>query len=53
MGYLNGKITEPLETDPIYDRWEAENSTVMSWLVHSMKPEISQGYLFLRTAKEI
>lgn len=53
MGYLNGKITEPLETDPTYDKWEAENSTVMSWLVHSMKPEISQGYLFLRTAKEI
>ena len=30
MGYLNGKITEPMETNPTYDRWEAENSTFMS-----------------------
>jgi hypothetical protein len=53
MGYLNGKIQEPKLDDPTYDKWEAENSTIMSWLLHSMQPEISQGYLFLRTAKEI
>ena len=26
---------------------------VMSWLLHSMQPEINQTYLFLSTAKEI
>jgi hypothetical protein len=53
MGYLNSKIQEPQPNDPTYDKWEAENSTVMSWLLHSMHPEISQGYLFLHTAKEV
>jgi len=53
MGYLNGKIQEPKPIDPTYDKWEAENYIVMSWLLHSMQPEISQGYFFLRTAKEV
>jgi len=50
---LNGRIQERKPNDPTYDKWEAENSTVMSWLLHSMQPEISQGYFFLRTAKEV
>jgi hypothetical protein len=53
MRYLNGRIQEPKPNDPTYDKWEAENSTVMSWLMHSMQPEISQEYLFLHTAKEV
>jgi hypothetical protein len=53
MGYLNGRIQERKPNDPTYDKWEAENSTVMSWLLHSMQPEISQGYLFFRTAKQV
>ncbi len=53
MGYLNGKIQEPKPNDPTYDKWEAENSTVMSWLLHWMQLEINQGYLFLCMTKEI
>jgi hypothetical protein len=30
-----------------------KNSTIMSWLLHSMKPDISQEYLVLNTSKEI
>jgi hypothetical protein len=52
MGYLNCRIQEPKLNDPTYDKWEAKNSIVMSWLLHSMQPKINQGYLFLRTAKE-
>jgi hypothetical protein len=53
MGQLNDRIQEPKPNDPTYDIWEGENSTVMSRLLHSMKPKISQGYLFLRTTKEV
>lgn len=53
MGYLNGKIPEPQLDDPIYDKQQAENSTTMPWLLHSMQSEINQGYLFLCTAKDI
>jgi hypothetical protein len=51
MGHLNGKIQEPKLDDPTYDKLEVENYTIMSWLLHLM--QLSQGYLFLRTAKEI
>lgn len=53
MRYLNGKIPEPDLDYPTYDKCEAENSTIMSWLLHSMDPDISQDYLFLRIAEEI
>lgn len=33
MGYLNGRIQEPQPNDPAYDKWEVENSTVMSCLL--------------------
>jgi len=53
MEDLNDRIQEPKPNDPTYDKWETKNSTVMSWLLHSMQPKISKGYLFLRTAKEV
>lgn len=53
MGYLTGKIQEPKLDYPSYDKWKAENSTITSWLLHSMQPEISQGYMVLNTSKEI
>lgn len=30
MGYLNRKIIEPPLDGPTYDKWEAENSIIMS-----------------------
>lgn len=44
---------EPPLNDPGYEKWEAENLTVMSWLLHSMQPQISWGLLFIRTEKRI
>jgi hypothetical protein len=32
MGYLNQQVSEPGLDDPSYDKWEAENSMIMSWL---------------------
>lgn len=51
--YLTWKAPEPPSDDPSYRKWEIENSTVVSWLIHSMEPEISRSYIFLDTAKEI
>jgi hypothetical protein len=47
------KNQSPIILNPTYDKWEAKNSTVMSWLLHSMQLEISQEYLFLHTTKEV
>ena len=43
MGFLNGKVSEHRAGDPSYDMWEAVESMIMSWLLHSMLLEISQG----------
>lgn len=50
---LNGTIPQPSVDNPSYNKWEAEKSTIMSWLLHSIQPKLSQGYLFLSAAKEI
>jgi hypothetical protein len=53
MGYLNDRFQEPELDDLAYDKWEAENSTIISWLLHSMQLDIGQGSSFLCIAKEI
>lgn len=43
----------PNTNDPAYKKWDAKNVMVMSWLLHSMQPNIANNYLFLSTAKAI
>ena len=53
MGYINGKIKAPSIEVATYDKWEMENSTVMTWLCHSMVPEIAEGFLDMETTQDI
>ena len=41
MRYLNGGVQELELDDLAYHKWEAKNSTILSWLLHSMQPDIS------------
>ena len=51
--YVNGTITSLNVGDPGFDKWDQENSLIMSWLLHSMISEIGEGFLSLDTAKDI
>lgn len=51
--YLSGKMVIPAETDAKFSTWEAENSMIMSWLLGSMIPEISNNFMLSSTAAEI
>ena len=53
MGYINGRIKAPNTEDASYDKWEMENSTIMTWICHSMIPEIGEGFLDMVTAQDI
>ncbi|CAL5350327.1 unnamed protein product [Camellia sinensis] len=53
MGYVDGRIQAPSTTDSGYDQWEITNSLIMSWLIHSMVPELGEGYLSMETAQDI
>lgn len=51
--YIIGEIHPPSPRNRTYLMWRAMNVIAMSWLLHSMRPDISSIYLFLATAKEI
>lgn len=53
MGYLNGKIPDPKVPDPKYSKWDVKKSTIRSWLLNVMQPDINQDLLFLHSVKEI
>lgn len=51
--YLTGTNARPTEEDEGSERWEAENSMIMSWLINSMDSSVGRTYLFLPTAHDI
>lgn len=51
--YILDEMVIPSVTNLKYRKWKTENTTIMSWLLHSMKLEISRHYLHLKTAKQI
>ena len=53
MGYVDGTTPAPSTTDASHKKWEMKNYTIMSWLIHSMIPEIGEGYLGMKTAQDI
>ena len=52
-GYITGDTPAPLQEDPNYAKWDAENSMVMTWLVNSMEEEIGSNYMCYSTAQEL
>ena len=53
LGYLDGTIKKPSTNDPSYPSWEAQNSMVMAWLIHSMEDNIANTYILIPKAKRI
>lgn len=53
IAFIDGTSSRPTADDPTYAQWDASNSIVMAWLIHSMEDEIGETYLFCSTAKEI
>lgn len=51
--YLSEKMEPPNETSDKYAVWEAENSMIMSWLLGSMTPDVSNTFMMYQTAAEI
>ncbi|KAF6162280.1 hypothetical protein GIB67_008409 [Kingdonia uniflora] len=44
--FLLGTEKEPAESDLKYAKWLSDDSIVRTWLINSMQPTISAGYLF-------
>ncbi|KAL9688442.1 hypothetical protein QQ045_032863 [Rhodiola kirilowii] len=40
LGFVLGRIPRPADDDPMIDRWQRVNDTVMSWLISSVSKQI-------------
>lgn len=53
IGHIDGKNVRPKISDNAYADWGINDITVMSWLLNSMSPKITESFLFLGYVKEI
>ncbi|KAJ1400269.1 Gag-polypeptide of LTR copia-type [Sesbania bispinosa] len=52
-GYITGDSKEPEKRDSNLQKWQLENSLVMSWLLNTMINEIGENFIYYNTAKEM
>ncbi|KAK8951032.1 hypothetical protein KSP39_PZI004596 [Platanthera zijinensis] len=52
-GLIDGTTMEPPRADPSWKKWDADNSLVVSWLLHSMSPQVYRSYMLLDSAYDI
>jgi len=51
--YISGDPKQPEKRDSNLQKWQLENSLVMSWLLNTMTNEIGENFMYYDTAKEI
>ena len=52
-GYITWSKAAPIEYDPNYDEWEAEDALVNSWLINSMTSQLMSHFVRCGLAKEV
>ena len=50
LGFLNGSCAKPTQNSQKYDQWIKCDSMVVSWLLNSMLPELSEAFLYVNSA---
>nr|AAD25646.1 putative retroelement pol polyprotein [Arabidopsis thaliana] len=53
LGFVDGSLPRPLESDPNFRLWSRCNSMVKSWLLNSVSPQIYRSILRLNDATDI
>ncbi|KAI5338447.1 hypothetical protein L3X38_017718 [Prunus dulcis] len=55
IGFVNGSIKPPSETEnpTEYALWNQCNSMVLSWLAHSVEPDLAKGVVHAKTAHQV
>lgn len=53
LGFINGTISKPLESDPIYGSWSRCNDMVATWLLNLVSKTINASLIYMSTAAEI
>ena len=53
LQFVNVAATEPDSDSPLRDAWMRCNNMVVSWLVHSVSPQIRQSIIWMENAEDI
>ena len=53
IGYINGTITTPAPLTDGCEAWSSTNQLVMTWLLNSMEPQISEIFQYSESALDL
>ena len=53
LGFIDGSCKKPLPTSLKYEQWIRCDSMVVSWLLNSIVPELSEAFLYTGSAEEL
>ena len=53
LAFINAQIPQPNSSDPNFKAWERINSTIISWFMKVLDPQIARSVLYFPTAQEI
>ncbi|KAK2997402.1 hypothetical protein RJ639_026187 [Escallonia herrerae] len=55
IGFINGSIEQPSEKDQPteYALWNQCNNMILSWLTHSVEPDLAKGVIHAKTAYQV
>lgn len=51
LGYINGDLLQPPQTDPTSRRWRTDNAIVKGWIINSMDSSLISNFIRFSTAK--
>lgn len=53
LGFIDGSITRPVDSDPMINPWIRNNNMVISWILNSVSKEISASAIYCDSASVI
>lgn len=53
LGLIDGTIQPPPSTDPKFPMWKRCNDMVLTWILHSIQPDIASSVIFSDTAAAV
>ena len=53
LGFIDGSCARPGQDTHKFDKWIKCDSMVVSWLLNSMVPDLSEAFLYVNSAHEL
>ncbi|XP_075650134.1 uncharacterized protein LOC142620692 [Castanea sativa] len=53
FGFVNGSISKPDPTSPLFNSWNRCNTTILSWLTNSLSSDLKASVIYINSAKDL